>query len=449
MRRLPVAVRVALVSTAVLFIAVLLGIQVFRSTLRSEQIGDLDRGIDRQVATIKALATAGPIPSMLTTERDSPLFCQIVLLNGQVIGASANVSDMHVMVPMDSALMQGGPVSRAPAVIDRVDVRLTKVALTTTQGPAWALVAAPLKSVREADSSLVRQLRVSGPLVVLLAGLGVWLVARRALRPVEELRRQVDAIGAADLAARVTEPEAKDEIGRLSATMNRLLDRLQDSHERQARFVGDASHELRSPLATVRTRLEVGLRAPDRTDWPMVAEASLRQTNRMERLVEDLLLLARTDDPTPSSLMAVDLDEIIQDEVISLRLISALPIDTARVSAGRVSGNPDDLRRVVVNLVNNALGFAKTTVQLSLQMADSDVVFTVDDDGPGIPADQRARMFDRFTQLDESRARSRSGGAGLGLAIVAEVVRRHHGAVAIVESPLGGARVVVTIPAAE
>jgi signal transduction histidine kinase len=352
-----------------------------------------------------------------------------------------------LMVAKDSPIMADGEVERVKAQIDQVDVRLTKVGVTTTAGPSWILVAAPMKSIRDAERSLLHQLRVGGPLVVLLGTLGIGFVARRALRPVDLLRRQVDAIGSADLTKRVSEPRSTDEVGRLARTMNALLGRVQESHDRQSRFVSDASHELRSPLATVRTRLEVALRAPTTTDWKSVAETTLRQTSRMERLVDDLLMLARADTITETPRVTVDLDELIAEEISYLRTVSRVTIDTAHVSAGRVVGHPDELRRVIVNLVSNAIHHAATTVQLTLRTTEAaEVELLVDDDGPGVPAEERDRIFDRFTQLDASRTRVGGGGAGLGLAIVADVVDRHHGSVLVSESPLGGARFMVSLP---
>ncbi len=454
-RKLPVALRVAITTSIVLAVALGVGISAFRSALRNAQITELDQDIDRQVAELRILAVGNNVPTKLPTARDSPLFCQIVSATGKVLGASANVSDMNLMIAPESAVMRGGEVKRVATSIDGVDVRLTKIGVGTGDVASWILVAAPLSGLRRADASLVRQLRVISPLLVLLAGLGVWFVANQALRPVEVLRRQVDAIGANDLADRVSEPRAQDEVGRLARTMNGLLGRVQESHARQTRFVSDASHELRSPLATVRTRLEVALRSPDKTDWPAVAETSLRQTSRMERLVEDLLMLARTDTAILASPVSVDLDELIREEADFLRTSSAITLDTTRVSAGRVLGRSDDLRRVVVNLTTNAMSFARSTVRLTLQPGGFApngapvITFIVDDDGPGVPDQQRKRIFDRFTQLDESRARSSNRGAGLGLSIVADVVARHEGTVTVGDSPTGGARFTVTLPAAD
>ncbi len=443
-----VALRISAISALVLAVAVAVGIVAFRSALHRAQLQTLDLSIDAQVANLRELAGEGPVPVRLSTARDSPLFCQIVSAAGKVLGASANVSDMELMVSPTAAVMNEGEVGRVQAQVDRVDVRLTKVGVTTTDGPAWILVAAPMKNLREAESSLLRQLRVGGPLLILFGTLGIGFVARRALRPVDVLRRQVDAIRSTDLAARVSEPPAADEVGRLARTMNGLLERVQESHDRQSRFVSDASHELRSPLATVRTRLEVALRSPDKTEWKSVAEASLRQTSRMERLVDDLLVLAQTDTTRLAPSVSVDLDEVIAEEVGYLRTVSRVTLDTSLVSAGRVMGRADDLRRVIVNLTSNAIRHASSKVQITLRTVAGQVELLVDDDGPGVPSSERDRIFDRFTQLDEARVRTGATGAGLGLAIVADVVHRHNGSVKSVDSPLGGARFTVILPAA-
>ncbi len=446
-RNAPVALRIAAISALVLTLGVGAGIVAFRSALHRAQLDSLDQSIDAQVSSLRELVADGPVPLRISTQRDSPLFCQIVTATGKVLGASANVSDMELMVASTSPVMRDGEVGRTKAQVDGVDVRLTKVGVSTTAGPSWILVAAPMKSIRDAEASLFRQLRIGGPLLVVLGALGIGFVARRALRPVDELRRQVEAIRSADLAARVSEPRSMDEVGRLARTMNGLLGRVQQSHDRQSRFVSDASHELRSPLATVRTRLEVALRAPDATDWKGVAETSLRQTSRMERLVDDLLMLARTDTTTATPPVTVDLDELIGEEISYLRTVSRVTIDTAHVSAGRVTGHPDELRRVIVNLVSNAIHHATSKVQLTLRATSaSQIELLVDDDGPGVPLEERHRIFDRFTQLDASRTRVGGGGAGLGLAIVADVVGRHLGTVSVTSAPIGGARFVVTLP---
>jgi signal transduction histidine kinase len=227
-----------------------------------------------------------------------------------------------------------------------------------------------------------------------------------------------------------------------------MLDRLETSSQRQRQFVSDASHELRSPLASIRTNLEVALRHADRADWPEVANRALLEDVRMEDTVSELLELARLDEsagPVPlGSLPDVDVDELVLDDTVQPRRV---PIDTTRVSAGRVHGRREQLTRVVRNLVDNAARHAESRVAVELSTDDAEVVLIVDDDGPGIPVDERERVFDRFTRLDDGRARD-AGGLGLGLSMVKVITEQHGGTVSIEDAPLGGARVRVRLPAA-
>ena len=180
--------------------------------------------------------------------------------------------------------------------------------------------------------------------MIALVALAAWYFAGRALRPVEAIRLQAESITGTTINRRVPEPDTDDEVGRLARTMNAMLDRLETSSQKQRQFVSDASHELRSPLASIRTNLEVALRNPDRTDWPAVANRALTEDVRMEDTVSELLELARLDEttgPAPlATLPEIDLDELVLDDTVQQRRV---PVDTARVSAGRVHGRREQL----------------------------------------------------------------------------------------------------------
>jgi len=224
-----------------------------------------------------------------------------------------------------------------------------------------------------------------------------------------------------------------------------MLGRLEAGTRAQRDFVSAASHELRTPIAVIRHVLEVA-RSSDSPDWHDIADSVLEEDLRMERLVDDLLLIARTGAGVSTSdrWTALDLDDIVFDE--ARRVPSTVRIDLARVSAGQVNGDDDQLRRVVRNLLDNALRHADHTVAIELDSVDGRVSVAVDDDGPGIAPEDRKRIFERFVRLDESRNRS-GGGFGLGLSIVAELVESHGGDVRVETSErLGGARFVVTLP---
>jgi signal transduction histidine kinase len=232
--------------------------------------------------------------------------------------------------------------------------------------------------------------------------------------------------------------------------MNAMLGRLEESSQRQRQFVSDASHELRSPLASIRTNLEVALRSHATADWPSVAGRVLAEDERMEDTVSELLDLARLDEApggTPiSSLPEVDLDELVHDETVRNHRVL---LNTTRVSAGRVHGRREQLTRVIRNLLDNADRHARAMVAVELHNdADTGVVeLVVDDDGPGIAPNDRERVFDRFTRLDDGRARD-AGGLGLGLSMVKTIVEQHGGTVTIGDAPIGGARITVALPAA-
>ncbi|MGH9034850.1 MAG: sensor histidine kinase, partial [Acidimicrobiia bacterium] len=245
---------------------------------------------------------------------------------------------------------------------------------------------------------------------------------------------------------RVPEPPVDNEVGRLARTMNAMLERLQRSAERQRRFVSDASHELRSPLASTRTTLEVALTHPETTTLAATAADALAETERMERLITDLLFLARGDE---GGLMAnpgpVDVDDLVTAETARVRSRARVTVDASRVSAARVSGVAGHLEQAVRNLLENAERHARSAVSVSLADDGEAVVLTVDDDGPGVAPEDRERIFDRFVRLDEARARDR-GGAGLGLAITREIIAAHAGTVGVGDAPGGGARFVVRLP---
>jgi signal transduction histidine kinase len=306
-------------------------------------------------------------------------------------------------------------------------------------------VAGSLDSVTNSADSLTDLLLVGLPFLLLLVGATTWVVTGRALRPVEAIRTEVEAIGAQDLHRRVPEPATSDEIGRLARTMNAMLTRLDDATQRQHRFVADASHELRSPLTGIRTQLEVDLLHPEQADWEATERSVLDDTVRLQRLVDDLLVLARTDSaPTDvTHRETVDLDEIVLSESRRLAGHTTHTVDTSAVSGAQLSGNADLLTRAVRNLLDNANRYADSAVVVSLSETDHCVVLTIADDGPGIPSAEQERIFERFTRLDDARTRE-TGGTGLGLAITHDVVAAHGGTISLANDP--GAHFTLTFP---
>lgn len=303
-----------------------------------------------------------------------------------------------------------------------------------------------LHNLREAElpiQVLLLVFVVGIPGVLLTVGLTTWWLTGRAMRPVDQMREEVESISASNLDTRIAHPGGRDEIARLATTMNGMLDRLQSSQLAQRRFVSDASHELRSPIATVRQFAEVAESYPGQLGEQQLAELTLNEALRMQHLVESLLFLTRTDESSLNVATAsLDLDDLLVAEASRVRSSTALSVDTSFLSAAQTVGSAQLLQQVVRNLVDNAIHHASTAIALSCGQQDGRVWLTVDDDGVGIPAEERERVFERFVRLDEARSRD-TGGSGLGLAIVREIVLAHGGSVRIDDSPLGGARFVV------
>ena len=306
-------------------------------------------------------------------------------------------------------------------------------------------VAAPLDDVDESVGALVASLAIIIPAVTAILAALVWMLVGRTLRPVERIRTEVSGIGLRELDRRVPQPPGRDEIARLAMTMNEMLDRLDVSSRQQQRFIADASHELRTPLARIRSELELAQREGDAADHELVASL-LEEVDGLQRLTEDLLVLARLDAGVPAHPgRPVDLDDVVLEEVRAFDN-KGRSVDTRQVSAAQVVGHRDQLRRVVGNLLDNAVRHAAATVTLSLAETDSVVTLSVADDGPGIPAERRADVFERFRRVDEARAVGR-GGTGLGLAIARDLVEQHGGTITVDPDYDAGARFVVTLPA--
>ncbi|WP_245672094.1 sensor histidine kinase [Nocardia anaemiae] len=322
--------------------------------------------------------------------------------------------------------------------------RVAAIETTTVGGqPVTVYAGASLDSARNAVADVRRAMLMGLPVLLLVVAAVTWLVTRRALRPVEAIRAELAEIMGGDLSRRVPEPAARDEIARLAATTNATLAALEESAERQRRFIADAAHELRSPIASLRAQLEVAHAHPRLLEL----DGLIGDTIRLEHLAADLLLLARLDAGEQPRVERVELAALIHDE-LARRTGDRLPVDTVIPDDSvAVTGSRTQLARVLGNLVDNAQRHAATTVRVSLnRTADHAVVLEVADDGNGVPTADRDRIFQRFVRLDDARSRD-DGGAGLGLAIVADVVNRHAGRIQVGDSADGGARFIVTLPA--
>lgn len=392
--------------------------------LRSDAPADLDRGLlgtDGQVGVIQILDGRGAVVAASVGAPGTPLVSETVAPGTLVfLGRVQTAGDGDYWMSARGGVTPGGPVT--------------------------VLVGGAREPVETTLATVAVLLGVSGPVLVVLVAWATYVLIGGALRPVERIRARVATISTEQLDERVPVPPNGDEIAHLAETMNEMLARLQVGHAAQRRFVSDASHELRSPLATISTALELAHNRPDMLDAALIDESLIPEAQRMRDLIEDLLLLARADErQLPGRVNDVDLDDIVEVESIRLQGNSGVTVQSF-IAAARVTGDARQLARVVRNLVDNAARHARTTVELHCGVRGGTAVLTIADDGPGIPREQWTRVFDRFVRLDASRARD-AGGSGLGLAIVAEIVGAHHGTVEIGDRDGGGACITVALPA--
>ncbi|MEV6930030.1 ATP-binding protein [Dactylosporangium sp. NPDC051485] len=431
--------RLVLLGTSGLIVGLVIAGMAMATAMTYSFRGSLDRSADATVTEMAALLEeGGRLPEPLPAPSN-----QIVqILDSQRRSVIAGDSSADLLVP----LLRGPEVDRALDG-ERIEVpgdravQPDMLRVTARQVPDGriVLVGLPLGDYHRSLELLRNALWVTYPALVLVLVLIAWRVVGAALSPVDRLRLGAERITGAATDERLPVPPSSDEIQRLAITLNHMLDRLAVSRTRQRSFIADAAHELRSPLASIRIQIEV---AQKLDDWPSVADEIIADLDRLTRLVDDLLLLARAD--------ASDARRAAQEPVELRTLLTSLAkrYDRVTVEPGEslwTEGEPDALLRMVLNLVDNAVRHAHTAVTLAVVAeGQSEVLVTVTDDGEGIPAPLRERVFDRFARLDDGRARD-AGGSGLGLAIVRELVRRHGGTVRLTDAR-PGVRAEVRLP---
>ena len=437
-----VRMRTTAAAVLVVGLALIVGAVAMVMTLRGSLKRDVEAAAQLRASDVVTAIEGGTDVSELALGDGDDSFVQIVDGSGEVIAASPKLNGLPPVARLSSGNsreIEGLPTEEDdPFIVVATSVDGDDETLTI-------LVGRTLDPVEESGAAVSQILLFGIPLLLVVVAFTTWGVVGRALRWVESIRSQVAEISGSELHRRVPDPPGRDEIARLADTMNSMLDRLEDDQKRSRRFVSDASHELRSPVATIRNQAEVAIAHPQRTGLEELAEGVLAEDLRLEKLVDDLLVLAGNDEARTRTTLPVDLDDLVLEEAKRLRSTTTLNVTSTGVSGGRTTGDASQLRRVVRNLADNAAQHATSAVAFSLRERDGWVVLLVDDDGPGIPVDQRETVFQRFTRLDDARDRDR-GGAGLGLAIVKESIRRHNGTVEVVDAPLGGARFEVRLP---
>ena len=446
--RLPGSVRnqTTVVAAGVVSVALILAAFGLVGLLRHRLI-DAERVAARVRADdVVALARTGTLPNPLSFPGEDSGATQVLDAKGKVIAATENIEDDSPLSTLrpdvgdhESVIMTGLPMEE--------DDRYLIVATTAVVGGKRVTVqaAASLESADDTLATLTRTLLWGVPALILLVAATTRLLVGLALRPVGAITDEVADITQADLHRRVPEPGSSDEIARLAITMNEMLARLEASSARQQRFVADASHEMRSPLASSRAVLEVAALHPGSVDNLLAAIGdSLIDHQRLETLVADLLTLARLDgSETHKRRVPPDLEALTRT-VVDRRVEPDVTFACTGPAIALVDGAQID--RVLTNLLDNAARHRRSRTDVTVGRGDTTVDITVDDDGPGVPEPERNRVFEPFTRLDA--ARTADQGTGLGLAIVAEIVGDLDGKVRLVDSPLGGARFVVSLPSA-
>lgn len=436
-----VRVRTTVAAVAVVGVALLAGSLALVAILGNTLTREVLNAARLRAGEVAAVLESGIQPSMVALLEEDDALVQVLDEDGAVVASSPTIEGERPL-----ARLRPGESSEIGVAGDDDDFLAVAASADTPQGRYIVLVARALEEVTESTRTVSGVLVIGLPVLLLVVAATTWRVVGRALAPVDAIRSEVEEISSVELHRRVPELPGDDEIARLASTMNRMLDRLEQAQARQRRFISDASHELRSPVASIRQHAEVALAHPERTTASELAETVLAEDLRVQRLVEGLLVLARADEHTLQlRRRPLDLDDLVFDEARRLRETTDLDVRTEGVSAGRVQGDAAGLARVVRNLGDNAARHAHSRISFAVAVRNGTVVLSVDDDGPGIGQADRERVFDRFVRLDDARARDH-GGSGLGLAIVAELIRAHGGSVNVSDSPLGGARVEVILP---
>jgi signal transduction histidine kinase len=437
--------RATLLGVLVAALLLVCGSVLLVTTLENRLTDASDELSRSRVQDLLDLAADGELPTDLRNVNDDAV-AQVVDADGTVLSASPNVTGRPAVADLDATTSPRVATLDTP---DDAETETYRVWYATGPGPSGqvtAYVGSSLESVDEASAALRRALWVGVPLVLaLLAGV-MWLLIGRSLARLDRIRAEVDSISEESLHTRVADDGVDDEVGRLAATMNAMLARLDAGAQRQRDFVADVSHDLQSPLAAQRVAVELALAHPDRVDSEALRPGVRAATADMERLVRDLLVLAAVDAGAVAEPILFDLDELVLEEVIRARTTSPVPIDTTRVSAAPAWANPDDVRRIVRNLLDNATAHAARRVEVVVDVDfDGRARLDVVDDGPGVPALHRALVFDRFHRADAARAR---GGSGLGLAIGRSLAERNGGELDLLPGS-GGARLRLRLPGDE
>ncbi|NNH68284.1 HAMP domain-containing histidine kinase [Nocardia uniformis] len=424
-RPLSVRARTTAAATLVVAVALIAAGWVMIHHLESNLTRGVDEVLNRQLGVAAtALQDGAPLPLV-----DRAVTIRIASPDGEPLSAP--------LPPFAPTADQPGEPRR---IVFAAPVQPALREASTTvpvpgEGAVLITADADTQSIRDATRATTHLLLLAAPPLLLLVAALTWFATGRALRPVDSIRGEFARLTTQNLGRRMPVPATGDEIARLATTLNDTLARLEQSTRRERQFIADASHELRSPLANVRTPLEVAARYPDRAEWPTVATGALEDLDRLEALISDLLTLARLDTAPDLPLTPLDLGTLVHD-VIDRRPATAITWTVEVADDVTVAGHRTHLARLITNLLDNAEAHAESQATVRLSATDGHAVLDIVDDGPGIAPADRDRVFERFARLDTARTRAR-GGTGLGLALARDIATLHHATLAVADSPKG------------
>lgn len=431
--------RATIGASFVLAIALVVGAFAAAGLLRRALASDAESLLVDRVDEVEALVHAGLLTRVLAPTGREVGQVQVVDSSGAVVAVTPGLAGTTRLDVIDAppvgketrATIDGKTIAGVPGQDYRIVARTVQSGL----GPLTIYAVTSLDSAHRAQRYLVNSLLIGLPLLVALAAVVISRVVKRALAPVDAMRAEVDRIEANDLSGRVKASTSDDEIANLGLTLNRMLDRLEEASSQQQLFAAAASHELRSPLSTIRTELEVGLAYPDRAEWTKVAEDALIEVARLEELTRDLRVLTRSRSMKASTAVPFQLPDVVAAEVALRRPPRGLRYHSALATA-EVAADPDAVVRVVRNLLDNAERHAASEIRVGVASNGTGSTLSVSNDGPPIPVDDLERIFEPFMRLDEARSLD-VGGNGLGLAIARSIMTALGGSIAASEVASG------------
>lgn len=445
--------RVTLTASAAVALTVLTSGITLVFLLHQSLISSVDTIATDRAQVVASQAASGNLGPTVTSTGSENSLVQVVDSSNSVVAATGNIEGQESILatPPPGGVTTVLSLDRLPAGDGPFRVVAVPVRLPT--GSGWVYVATSTDQVNAAVANLAVLFAVGLPIVLVVVVWALWRAVGQVVRPVDAIRRRASVIGGEDLSQRVPVPDSSDEIASLAVTMNEMLERLEAAALRQRQFMGDASHELRSPLAALQIQVDVALAHPEDPGSALVLESVQGQVSRMSTLIDDLLFLARSAERAPREPgSVVDLDDLVIAELHRLREWGGPAVELDGVRAARVIGSERDLARLLRNLGDNAREHARSLVSIRLTTTEEAAEVRVTDDGDGIRPEDRDRVFERFTRLDDARSRNaRGGGAGVGLSIVRQIVGDHHGTITITDRADGsaGAVFVVRLPLAQ